>query len=175
MNDSTYTTSASGKTNPTKAVLRALTWAAEASISGSGDYHCASFLCFPPCFLVSPQLHRFTVLPSWKEGNVHALCKVSHQLACSSRCRLAAVLHVLYARGSAKHPWSHALCSSVVLSASFHLSLCNACPTSTCNAKSSLFYPTLDLISLAAVKGWLSKADSRSVVTHQTSGRTRNA
>lgn len=61
------------------------------------------FSAFPPCFLVSPQLQRFTVLPSWKEGNVHALCKASHQLACSSRCRLAAVLHVLYAQGSAKH------------------------------------------------------------------------
>ena len=61
------------------------------------------------------------------------------------------------------------------ISASFHLSLCNACPTSTCNAKSSLFYPTLDLVSLAAVTGCLSKAISHSAVTHQTSGRTRNA
>lgn len=110
MNDSTDTTSASVKTNPTKVVLRALTWAAETSISGSGDYHCVSFFCFPLCFLVSPQLHRFTVLPSWKEGNVHALCKVSHQLACSSRCRLAAVLHV----AQRSTPWSHALCSSGV-------------------------------------------------------------
>lgn len=67
MNVSIYTTSASGKTMLSKAVLRALTWAAETGISGRGDYNCVSFFCFPPSFLASPQLQWLTVLPAFME------------------------------------------------------------------------------------------------------------
>lgn len=42
-------------------------------------------------------------LRSWEEANVHTLGKVSPQLACSSRCLLAAILYMLYTQGSVKH------------------------------------------------------------------------
>ena len=168
MNNSTYTTSVSGKTNPTEVVLKALTWAAEASISGQGDYHCVSFFCFPPCLLVSPQLQQVTVLPSFMEGE-----------KCSYIGQGEPPASVLLMLPSCSHS-AHAVCTGLSeacleampsaalssISALFPISLCDACPTSTCNAKSLLFCPTPDLVLLAAVPGCCSKAISSSVVTH---------
>lgn len=172
MNDSTYTTSASGKTNPTKVVLRA----AEASISGSGDYRCASFFRFPPMLpgiSTTAAIHSSAFVEGRKRSRtVQGEPPASVLLTLPSRSRSARAVRTGLSEACLEAVPSAALWS---VSASFHLSLCNACPASTCNAKSLLFYPTLDLISLAAVKGWLSKADSRAAVTHQTSGRTRNA
>lgn len=155
MNDSTQTSSASGKTNPTKVVLRAQTWAAEASISGRGDYHCVSFFRFPPCFLGSPQLQWFTVLPSLMEGGKCSYIRQGEPTASillmpPSHSRSVWPVHTGLSDACLEAMPSAALWSIAAL---FPISFCDACPISICNAKSLLFCPTLDLILLAAATG----------------------
>lgn len=134
-----------------KVLLRALTWAAETSFSGRGGCNCVSFFCFPPCFLASPQLQWLIVLPSFMEEG---------KSSCTGQDKSpAAVLLTLPSSSHSAHAGCTGLseacleahCSSWCISVSFPISLCDPCSTSTCKVKSLLFWPTLDLLTLAVV------------------------
>lgn len=113
-------------------------------------------------------------LHSLKEAKVRTLGKVTHQLAFSSYL-LTAVLHMLYTQGSVKHvlkPWPLQICgTSLPHSPSPFVMHVSYPPAMTNNL---LFYPSPDLIPLAAVTGCYAKAISFSVVTHWSSGTTWN-